>query len=310
MPAPDSATASAPALPAGSAVRQVALPLPMPRLFDYAVGETSGATVGCRVRVPFGRGSWSASSPGSVPAGRRGAGTARGDRVARPRPLFHGELLESLRWLAALHPRQPRRGIRNRIAGGAAPGRTVPGHAGVGVAADRAGQRPRSRACAPGSSAPAVRPTAARGALHEDATRRRDARLARRARALAQRGLIERVAHRGDAAASPLAWPEPNDEQRQAIDAVRAGRRLCAPLLLDGVTGSGKTEVYLRAIAECLRARAAGAGAGAGDRPDAAAAGALPRALRRAGACAAFSGANDNAARRVLAGGARAARRG
>ena len=42
-----------------------------------------------------------------------------------------------------------------------------------------------------------------------------------------------------------------NDEQRAAADAIRAADGFAA-FLLDGVTGSGKTEVYLDAIADCL----------------------------------------------------------
>ena len=46
--------------------------------------------------------------------------------------------------------------------------------------------------------------------------------------------------------------PELSAEQRAAVDAVDGARGRFAPFLLDGVTGSGKTEVYLRAIAATL----------------------------------------------------------
>lgn len=46
--------------------------------------------------------------------------------------------------------------------------------------------------------------------------------------------------------------PELNAEQREAVEAVRARLDAFTPWLLMGVTGSGKTEVYLRLIAEVL----------------------------------------------------------
>jgi len=49
-----------------------------------------------------------------------------------------------------------------------------------------------------------------------------------------------------------VAAPVPNPDQQRAIEAVLAAAGGFAPLLLDGVTGSGKTEVYLHAIADCL----------------------------------------------------------
>jgi primosomal protein N' len=41
------------------------------------------------------------------------------------------------------------------------------------------------------------------------------------------------------------------DAAREFVDAVQAAE--FAPFLLDGVTGSGKTEVYFEAVAEALR---------------------------------------------------------
>ena len=76
-------------------------------------------------------------------------------------------------------------------------------------------------------------------------------------RSLRDRGLVERIEMEAVPATSPrtpghaAALFRPNDEQQAAIDAIRDARGF-APLLLDGVTGSGKTEVYLQAIADCL----------------------------------------------------------
>ncbi|WP_250452635.1 primosomal protein N' [Caballeronia sp. ATUFL_M2_KS44] len=72
------------------------------------------------------------------------------------------------------------------------------------------------------------------------------------------RGWIERAApetppqHRSPTGAAQL--PRLTDEQRDAVTAI-AGAQGFAPFLLHGVTGSGKTEVYLHALAEMLSAQ-------------------------------------------------------
>ena len=77
-------------------------------------------------------------------------------------------------------------------------------------------------------------------------------------RGLVNAGALERVEVDREA---PLPSPDPdyappslNAEQRAAADSLTAAvGRGFDPVLLDGVTGSGKTEVYYEAIAECLR---------------------------------------------------------
>lgn len=56
--------------------------------------------------------------------------------------------------------------------------------------------------------------------------------------------------------ASPAAIPVLTGEQQAAVDQINAQRQVgnLTPVLLHGVTGSGKTEVYLRVIAETLKA--------------------------------------------------------
>jgi len=77
-------------------------------------------------------------------------------------------------------------------------------------------------------------------------------------RGLVNAGALEAVAVDGD---RPLARPHPdhappdlNDDQRRAAASLASAiGKGFDPVLLDGVTGSGKTEVYFEAIAECLR---------------------------------------------------------
>jgi primosomal protein N' (replication factor Y) len=77
-------------------------------------------------------------------------------------------------------------------------------------------------------------------------------------RGLVNAGALEAVAVDAD---RPLACPDPehappalNDDQREAAASLSAAvGKGFDPVLLDGVTGSGKTEVYFEAIAECLR---------------------------------------------------------
>jgi primosomal protein N' (replication factor Y) (superfamily II helicase) len=78
-------------------------------------------------------------------------------------------------------------------------------------------------------------------------------------RGLVKAGAVEAVTvSTDDPVAAPDAQHDPpqlENEQREAAQVLAAAVRAhdFAPFLLDGVTGSGKTEVYLEAIAEALR---------------------------------------------------------
>jgi len=76
-------------------------------------------------------------------------------------------------------------------------------------------------------------------------------------RALSARGWLKtrtRAATLIASSAVPSAAPSLNPAQAAAVDAITAARDQYQSFLLDGVTGSGKTEVYLQAIAACLAA--------------------------------------------------------
>lgn len=72
-------------------------------------------------------------------------------------------------------------------------------------------------------------------------------------KALVEAGLLQRVDEEAPVLRRP---PVPNAAQSLAIDAIieRVHAQEAAPFLLFGITGSGKTEVYLRAASETLRA--------------------------------------------------------
>src|SRR5690606_37053987 len=90
------------------------------------------------------------------------------------------------------------------------------------------------------------------GALDEDTLADRVEGWREAARSLQRRGLAEPVILApSEVRAGGTPGPVPNAGQQEAIEAIAASDGF-APFLLDGVTGSGKTEVYLHAIAQCL----------------------------------------------------------
>ena len=230
------------------AVVQVAVPRPLRRLFDYATTSTP-PPAGARVRVPFG-----GASVVGVVVSERDVSQHRlkfVQDVLDDEPLLPPDLLALAGWLADYyhHP------IGDVFA------TLLPVKARRGAPA-RAGEDPFWHAVE-GDESAVLRAPRQREALMR-------LRQAGGARASNLRGLgIEKrhllaletknlVRRRAETSPPPTkgqdAARRPNPAQAAAIKAITASLRTAAVHLLDGVTSSGKTEVYMQVIAEVVRA--------------------------------------------------------
>ncbi|MCQ8241862.1 primosomal protein N' [Rhizosaccharibacter radicis] len=247
------------------------LPFPLPGPFDYAVPDSLGTLApGDVVLVPLGRREevgvvW---DPQDAPPPAPDPGGAADPVPAPPRPVADTRLKPVSALLDV--PRMPH-GLRRFVDWVAGYTLTPPGLVmAMALRINAAAPLPPALGWVrSGSNSSAARETPARKrvlAALADGMPRGTAELARLAevgsgvvRGMAEAGLLREVPI---PAAAPFGIPDPDHpgaelapDQAVAADALasRVQARRFSVTLLDGVTGSGKTETYLEAVAACLR---------------------------------------------------------
>ncbi len=232
-----------------SAILQIALDTPLDRLFDYRLATGGPLPPGTLVEVPFGRTRQVGVVLGETAASAH-AGTLREVlRVLDDRPALPAELLHLAQFcaayyhhplgavlLAALPPR-----LKNAAPFAADTPWLVLTEAGRGAEAP-------ARARAQRALLEALRTApAAREAL-------RAQKQTRHAAALVTAGWAAWTAAAPAAAPAPdAAAPVPTAEQQAALDSLLPALGRFGVHLLHGVTGCGKSELYLRLIEAVLR---------------------------------------------------------
>ena len=242
--------------PDTKAIWRVAVPSPLRKTFDYLPPEGStgaGPAVGVRVRVPFGRGRCVGvtveTAPGSeVPANK----LKRISAVIDPAPIIDRRSMDLLRWTADYYHHPIGEVVFSALPPAVRRGRSLDddGVAHWRLSAEGAAADGSALHRAPKQRALFERLKQSPGGLSEEDLAASVPRWRTAMRGLEKRGWVESFAlpdapARGPAGGSPRAL---NEAQRAAVDRVLEARGEFRPFLLNGVTGSGKTEVYLELI--------------------------------------------------------------
>jgi len=242
-------------MPSLTPVLRVALPLPLPQLFDYLPpgdrDEPHSADIGRRINVPLGK----REVVGIVAeVGQRETTSTlrRARQWLDQTPLLHGELLASLRWLARYIHAPLGEVFATALPTLLRHGEPVPESQDWGWELTDSG-RNQLHTLRRNSRPQQLALHLQSGAVSESVLNVQLPHWRSTARTLQQRGVIQKIPLADTATACcPQPGPVLNEQQHAAVEAITQANGFAA-FLLDGITGSGKTEVYLQAIIHCLQ---------------------------------------------------------
>ncbi len=241
----------------GPLIWRVAVPSPLRRLFDYLPPDCDPAPAplpGVRLKVPFGRG----QRVGLLVEVTRGTALPL-NKLKRVREVLDdaapidADLFRFLRWVADYYHHPLGEVLLGALPGALRRGRPPPQQQGTAVWALSAAGKDldlTGLARAPRQKQLLERLGASPGGVSEAALSALGIRWRAPMSALLSRGLVERVIEPAvpESARRQVEAICLNPSQARAADQVFACSREFAAFLLNGVTGSGKTEVYLELI--------------------------------------------------------------